>query len=624
MEAARYLSDCAVIKQNQALQHLLNNAPESATQKYHLDNLKTASENRIDSFKNKLKQKFKDFVEPSYTVLACISNYESAKLQIQEEERQMEIYVGARRNNFANPVASRVLINLDKPYVEMSNAFYPIDYNTGIASVHPLLNPSPPKWEDIESYVLVLSSTSKVVHTIDTISNLIDYARDKGISKMDLGTLMKAFVQNYLPHLSGAIFMNTDTDVIFERILNSVNFYNLTQNVRQAIMKLSRAPHEGLSEVLDAYISLLCELAFLESPDMNEEKAVKKATKEAMRHAKYFVHPNVAFEIDELRKQKMTRLDEELTMEELCQFVTRMEIKKENRLTTSSSFTGNNISLSIFHTQYQQASTAQLNSKNYEQTSRPSSPNIYANADVYRPSTPNIYANADAYTYDNVKPNASSTPGGKYGAKPKPSNNFYNNDRAKSPTHAARYDRSKSPTTRRNPEKKTYQTNGKSTVWIRSNSGNNMTRVNTNRILSRSPSATQKNTRPSSNTRNRSSSNSRVAPDQGMRRRNSSTKGMGRRNSYSDKDPKKNKARSQSPSNRCKLCGGTHPTPNDRNKQLCPVYGKGPQTRHPCNNCKKGLYHPHFACQHGNPVRLSRSNSPSNFYVETENNQSEN
>lgn len=151
-----------------------------------------------------------------------------------------------------------------------------------------------------------------------------------------------------------------------------------------------------------------------------------------------------------------------------------------------------------------------------------------------------------------------------------------------------------------------------------------MTRVNTNRILSRSPSATQKNARPSSNTRNRSSSNSRVAPDQGMRRRNSSTKGMGRRNSYSDKDPKKNKARSQSPSNRCKLCGGNHPTPNDRNKQLCPVYGKGPQTRHPCNNCKKGLYHPHFACQHGNPVRLSRSNSPSNFYVETENNQSEN
>lgn len=70
MEAARYLSDCAVIKQNQALQHLLKNAPESATQKYHLDNLKTASENRIDSFKNRLKQKFKDFVEPSYTVLA--------------------------------------------------------------------------------------------------------------------------------------------------------------------------------------------------------------------------------------------------------------------------------------------------------------------------------------------------------------------------------------------------------------------------------------------------------------------------------------------------------------------------------------------------------------------------
>ena len=661
MDATKFLNDRAVRRQNEALQHVLSTLPDSAENRHHLKGLRSAAENRIDSFKQKLREKYYSYAQPVQTILSCVSLYENAKLKAVNEDRVIEQLT---LQNRANPMPiqtlgyNQIIRDLNEPYVKVGDAYYPIDFFTGMALDTPLLNPSPPIWSDIESKVLVLSGTSNAVHTIDTLDKLVDFAKDKGLSKDDLSCLMKSFVQNHIPHLSGTIFMKGDADSIFETILNSVNFYTITENIRKAISKLTRVPMQPIEEVLQSYESLLCELAFIESPSTYPDDAVKKARKAAMRAAKHFVHPNVASQIDELRKQNSTRFDEELTIKDLIEFITIEEVQDKNKLQSNVSLAGKHVPLSIFHTQFQQS----LNTHSYNtNVTQPESNNrpIYQNVEnttsglysrPYSPSNsrPNYSRQGNnSGNYYNY-PNRSKSPANHYQNRPNSPGNYRrpispgyyntssgnhnrptspgyynsfrgNNDRSKSPSNysSSRPSSSNSNNFSNRPNTPTRNvftnnyagpTSPRSSspgLWIRSASGNRFDRVSRSRVMSKSPS------------RQSFSKNRQFSSERGVRRSSRSTSrsrrgtNLGRRNSYAGLTEKP-RSRGRSP-NKCKLCGGTsHVTPTESNKQLCPIYGKGPVQTKPCLNCKHGLYHPNYACQHGHPVRPSRANSLTN------------
>ena len=91
---------------------------------------------------------------------------------------------------------------------------------------------------------------------------------------------------------------------------------------------------------------------FIENPDIDDYEAAKKARKQTMRIAKHFVHPHIAGQLDELRKQKSIKFDEELELKELITFITIMETEQGYVLTAPVSLSGKHVSLSIFHRTY--------------------------------------------------------------------------------------------------------------------------------------------------------------------------------------------------------------------------------------------------------------------------------
>ena len=638
MDATKFLNDISNQRHSLALQHLLEKEKEDPNAKYYLKGLKSAAENRIDLFKQRLREKYDRYTEPIENVLSCVSRYEGAKLAALDEERTLEQLTSQPLRTGIMPVTnlgqSRMIKDLDKPYVEVGDAFYPINFLTGEVEKRPLLNPSPPTWSDVEAKVLVLSGTSKAVNTIDTVTNILDYGNDKGISKKDLGSLFKNFVQSYIPYISGAIYMKGDTDTIFETIINSINFHTITQNIRQAITKLTRQPGEAIEIPLQAYTSLLCELAFIENPDIEDHEAVTKATKQTMKIAKHFVHPHVAGQLDELRKQKSIKFDEELKLKELITFITIMETEQGYVLTAPVSLTGKHVSLSIFHTQFQQSTMKSINyihgeSSNTDRTTAPQTTSYnnynsnnsrnrspyYENTSQFRNNRNRSFDrnNSDTRNFSRSSYNSSDyatidTPtASPYDRRPSAptgtSDNFrnrptspFNRNKPRTPTPIQQRFNSKSP--RRSVYNNSRTRSPSPGIWIRSRSGNRADRVSRSRIINRP----------------RSFSKDRNFPNRRNSRNNS--RSISPKNSYASK---KSPTRGKSPSNRCKLCGGNHITPSQFNKESCPVYGRMPIQSSACKNCKYNLFHAYYACQHGDPIRASRANSPANAASKSEN-----
>ena len=178
---------------------------------------------------------------------------------------------------------------------------------------------------------------------------------------------------------------------------------------------------QPIEEVLQSYESLLCELAFIESPSTHPDDAIKKARKAAMRAAKHFVHPNVANQLDELRKQNSTRFDEELTIKDLIEFITIEEVQDKNKLQVNTSLSGKHVPLSIFHTQFQQSLSTQSPPGNVPQSDQTNQA-IYQNADNAKSSH---YSRP--YSPSNSRPNYGNNSGNTYYNRPKSPSNYYQN-----------------------------------------------------------------------------------------------------------------------------------------------------------------------------------------------------
>ena len=284
-----------------------------------------------------------------------ISAYEQAKIQANIAERKQEALTSANPNVTVHPILmdlNYVVPDLSEPFVKLEGAYFAINFHNGIVQTEPLLHPDGELFHEIEKEILVLSKTSHHVNVLDTLDRIIDRAKSKGLSRDNMNTLIKDFVHAYIPQLSGSITNRSTPDLIFESVLASVNFTTIANQIRSAINKLSRAPGQSIDHIFHSYISLLLELAYIEQPTMSTSAAAKKASKEAIRNLKYFLEKNMAKELDELRRMKLMNLDEELTADEVLEFVTMTECNPVYQLKSVKSMADTNISVSIFQTEF--------------------------------------------------------------------------------------------------------------------------------------------------------------------------------------------------------------------------------------------------------------------------------
>ena len=629
-EASNFVSDLINQRINNGLQYLLKGESRSdPAAKSHLDSLKNTSYNRVDLYKQKLQEQFDYYVEPTVDIPTLVSMYESTRLNALHEQATNENMTNAY--NAMHPTQPKPLLNLQSklitdmvnPFLKVGNTYYPISMQTGLVDKSsPLLNPEPNDFLTIEPEVLSVSQTSKQVHVLETTSSILTLCESRGYSKKDLAKVLEGFIRAHLPHLSGQLFLRSQPEQVFSTILGSVSYYSLVQNVKKAIKSLVRSPGQTLDEVVQSYISLLLENAYLDRPTIDYTVAHRKASKQAQKICHYLVEANLASKLDDLRIQKMSKLDEFLEIEETLKFVAELEQRPEFQLKSTKSLQHQPVSLSIFHIEYNQDTLVKdfenhaiSPNPTYENTrNRPPSP-IYYNRhpgspkgrDQQEPQNDHRQSNYYSKGGHNLRPHDKTTSQYREYRRPQQQESTSSNNRRPS-SHEARRDpprnsqnanprtpspasrgspggsRSASPHSGRNsyrPRTPSNERKSSSPVFYRSRSGNNYRRLSASRISKRTPSGSF---RPRNRSNPRTSEHS---------------------------DSSKSASRGRSPQT-CRLCGSSHTTPSATNGKKCAIYGDVLPTRTPCPNCKK-YYHPRYLCLHGPPIRSTdRSKSPQN------------
>ena len=605
-KANEFVDSIIYDRMNKSVQHLLRNVPLSdmSASENHLAGLKSTTLTRVDVFKEQLRNRWLCYKEPLMDIPSIISQYECVRHQSLEEQNRTTNFIKQYNSNNPNRTHpemtphSTVILDLQQPYVQSGPVYYPINIKTGVVDTsRPLKHPEPDSFAQIEKKVLVSSKVSKSLHVLETLLKIIELGEERGYSRTHLGEIFTDFITTHIPSISGNLFLKKDATQIFECILNSVNFYQLSSQCKRAIQALTRQPGEPIEKVVYDYISLLIESSFIESPDINESVATSRSQKIALKHIKHFVSPTLSPGVEELRTQVYLKLDENVSLETMFRFINKQEMSDEFKLKTARGLNSQIATVSIFNTEYSRplapshATTSQT---------LPSPPHSRAPSPLPGASNPLLPPTTQGYT-----PGGTRVPGvnignhnlrskdqvkSKYRKPQEPRTPSYRSNRpSRSPTPQRSYQRtaSSSPGSSRTPSRSPSvdRNRGRSSnnrspsngpLYYRSQSGNHIQRLSRRRIMARTGSGNFRN----------------------------------RRLSKSPQPRPKN--RSKSPSPTCLLCGGSHISPSPRNNAVCSIYGRGPVADKECYNCKKGLRHVAMVCQHGPPIKnFSRVNSPS-------------
>lgn len=609
--ASNWLERKKNIQLTAGVSYVLERQQDSPEKTQHLQFIQRANLNRTNLFKERIKELWLNYTEPIENVANLMSKYES------------------ERASNATDNGIPIIKDLKDVYVIKDGAYYSVNFYTGAMNADtPILHDSPPEFHDVEATLVSISTTSNTVHVLDTLENILQRGAAKGWPKKHISEMLLRFVHSYLPMLSGAVFARKDAMHVLETILNSVSFHHLTRKLKTSMTNLIRTPDQPISTVMLSYTSLLCEAAKLEDPGYDEHKAKEKAEKQACRTVRYFLEPNLAAQLEDLRKGYRLQFEKDMTLQDLIEFIDEAESEPQFQLRAPKGLKQQPFPMSIYNNQINKVSTRydeeQISVNAITRSPPQNSDNRYSKTTEYEKLNESMGSKAGNTTYNKddeqlitnypndgyglrkdpkasfklgggsnpfargrkpFSPMSSSTPYGGARAKDNP-NSF--RGRSQSPgaaqTSKSRSDRSKSPSSERSssphiyansPRQEEQTAQGRNSrmrsgsVVYRSNSGN-MRRISGSRIVRRSASR-EKRTQsksPTSQTRN-------------------SSKG-------------------------CRLCGAfNHITPGPFNVAACPMYDRATVTKQPCTNCNKGLYHAHWLCKQGKPVSLSRANSPS-------------
>ena len=198
MLATSYIDSENNKKLNETVQHLCIKDGDEASAQY-AKSLATAAENRVEKFKEKLKRQYESFTEPKYTMRDVIGDYEKDRIKAIRDEEQFALAWSQQPGAGPYPTArygnTKIITDLKTPYAKIGYGYFKINPFTGDVAEDPILNPDSILWAEVEDELVQKAELSKNVHILDTLSKIINFSSENGLSKEKMGRLMIDFIK---------------------------------------------------------------------------------------------------------------------------------------------------------------------------------------------------------------------------------------------------------------------------------------------------------------------------------------------------------------------------------------------------------------------------------------------
>lgn len=295
-----------------------------------------------------------EYPEPSRTVRDAIGvneRYKNEKLETIKQEKDIQAVAASvsKQESFSKE-STTVMPDFKDAYHQLGDTFYAVDPKTGFIDETPLVNPLTFTLEDFMDKVSI-SPHSKAVHTIETIKNFLTYGAELGLSRKALGDILKEFVRKFLPQHSAVVHFLHDSTEIFKAVLSTVNLNVLQEQITKAIQKITREPGQSIETCLGAYKALLVESATWENPTLTEEQVMRKTEKQCIAAARFLIEPNLAKQLENVKKKFSVQLDRKITFHEVIEFIIKNERKPEYKLKSTKTLQNNPVTCSIFNSE---------------------------------------------------------------------------------------------------------------------------------------------------------------------------------------------------------------------------------------------------------------------------------
>ena len=167
---------------------------------------------------------------------------------------------------------------------------------------------------------------SKNIDVYGTLHNFLDFGKQIGLNKAQLGELIKQFVKEYFANRYPGIRNTTNEQELFTCALDLVNWNDMALKAKQAIKAIERRPKDSLSSVIHTFTTLRKELFEYTNPAWDSKKIEERAEIATLGILQDMVSRDTAEFLQSVKSQaRLARMEVSLT--EQVNLLTKQELK---------------------------------------------------------------------------------------------------------------------------------------------------------------------------------------------------------------------------------------------------------------------------------------------------------
>ena len=167
---------------------------------------------------------------------------------------------------------------------------------------------------------------SKNIDVYGSLHNFLDFGKQIGLNKAQLGELIKQFVKEHFPNRYPGIRNTTNVQELFTLALDLVNWNDMALKAKQAIKAIERRPKDSLSSVVHTFSTLRKELFEYTNPAWDDKKIEERAEIATLGILQDLVSRDTAEFLQSVKAQaRLARMEVSLT--EQVSLLTKQELK---------------------------------------------------------------------------------------------------------------------------------------------------------------------------------------------------------------------------------------------------------------------------------------------------------
>ena len=299
------------------------------------DEVKLSSKSVVDIYRSRLKELWKDYVEPlerKADVEAAYNRWvKSQRKSFKASVKTRSKEANDKRKEIAEASEEEFVDNLFEPVKEEGDICYGLNLKTlTIDYSRPLRYTGKIELKLLDDCVMI-SPLTKIVDISKTLKKILLKGAEYGWTRDNIGTLLKLFVKEHLRVSYTCLAYLEDSTEIWEAVSNLIDFSSAEATILQSMKGLIRKKNHGIGTVVNAYKSLAFDLHEIKSPYASKVECLTQADKDAVKICRHFIEPNLCNLLKGITDKIRYEEKRKVQLDEMIDLINRYEMGSEYR-----------------------------------------------------------------------------------------------------------------------------------------------------------------------------------------------------------------------------------------------------------------------------------------------------